>query len=69
MTHKHSDIANTYAGKACKVYTVDGTKEANICGRLHPFANIVALDGTVRIEVSWPTVARKMESDGLFYAC
>jgi hypothetical protein len=66
---EHRPIANKYAGRACLLYTLDGTKDANICGRLNKYATIKALDGTMSIEVTWPLVERKMEGDKTFYAC
>lgn len=68
-THRFQFIADKYVGKSCKLYTLDGTKDALICGRLNQFASIAARDGSASIEVNWPTVARKMESDATFYAC
>ena len=62
-------IADNYAGKACQLYTLDGVKDATICGRLNPHATIASMDGVSKIEVNWFTVARKMEGDGAFYAC
>jgi hypothetical protein len=69
MSHKHQDIADLHTGRLCQLYTLDGTKPALICGRLNHFASIAAVDGSASIEVNWPTVARKMEGDGVFYAC
>jgi hypothetical protein len=69
MTHKNIDIANKYAGEACQVYTLDGIKEGIVSGRLHEFATIRALDGSINMQVNWPTVERKMTQDKLFYAC
>ncbi len=67
MTNR--EIAELYTGKSCLLYTLDGTKEALICGRLNQFATIASREGAARIEVNWPTVARKMEGDKTFYAC
>ena len=69
MAHKHQTIANKLTGLSCKLYTLDGTKDALICGRLNQFASIVAVDGSASIEVNWPTVVRKMDGDATFYAC
>lgn len=67
--HKHQNIADAHTGKPCKLHTLDGTKDAIISGRLNKFATVSTLDGVVSIEVNWPTVARKMEGDAVFYAC
>lgn len=67
--HKHIDIANRYAGKACRLYTLDGIKEAVISNRLGQFATIKSLDGQYCASFNWPLVERKMESDKLFYIC
>lgn len=70
--HKYQDIANAWSGKPCKLYTLDGVKDAQICGRLEKFATIACRGdlGASNIQVNWPTVARKMESgDATFYAC
>lgn len=66
---KYQTIANKYAGEACNIYTLDGVKVGTISGRLNDFASIKALDGTINMQVNWPTVERKMEGDKLFYAC
>jgi hypothetical protein len=68
MTRLQS-IADQYTGRACRLYTLHGEKDATICGRLNNFASIAALDGSCSIEVNWLTVERKMTSDQLFYAC
>lgn len=68
-SHKHQSIADMYTGKACKLHTLHGVRDALICGRLNQFAAIAALDGSASIQVNWPTVARKMEGDCVFYAC
>ena len=68
MTHKYQTIADKYAGKACRAYTLDGEKDAVICGRLNQFATI-AIRNVGSFEVNWPTVERKMEGDRVFYAC
>lgn len=67
--HKHQKIADEFTGKPCRLYTLAGTKDALICGRLNQFASIAAVDGSGSIEVNWPTVARKMAGDCTFYAC
>ena len=69
MKHQYIDIANALTGKPCKIYTLDGLKDAMICDRLNKYATIVARDGTLSIEVNWPTVDRKMQDDGIIYAC
>jgi hypothetical protein len=61
-------IATKYLGAACSLYTLDGTKPAHI-ERSKSSACIVSDDGTMRLIVNWQTVARKMESDKLFYSC
>ena len=66
---KYQAIADKYVGQRCKLYTLDGVKDALVCGRLNQFASIAARDGSASIEVNWPTVARKMEGDATFYAC
>jgi hypothetical protein len=40
MSHKYLAIANAWSGKPCKLYTLDGVKDALICGRLERFATI-----------------------------
>lgn len=67
--HKHQAIADAYAGEPCNVYTLDGTKQGIISGRMADYAVIRTLDGAVSMQVNWPTVQRKMQSDKLFYAC
>jgi len=69
IADKYQAIADKYAGKLCLLYTLNGTQEAIICGRMNEFATIHAIDGPLSIEVNWPTVERKMESDKLFYTC
>lgn len=66
---KYQTIANKYTGAACAIYTLDGIKAGTISGRLDAFATVRALDGSVGMQVNWPTVECKMESDKLFYAC
>lgn len=69
---EHIAIADKWSGKPCKLYTLDGIKDALICGRLERFATIVVPHdgGANNIQVNWPTVARKMEGgDFTFYAC
>ena len=68
QSHKHQAIADKYVGQACTMRTLDGYKDAIICGRLQPFAVISTIPSGHTIQVNWPTVARKMESDKLFYA-
>ena len=61
---EHIAIADKWGGKPCRLRTVDGIKDALICGRLERFATIaVAHDGGANnVQFSWPTVARKMET-------
>ena len=42
--HKYQTIADKHAGQRCKLYTLDGVKDALICGRLNQFASIAARD-------------------------
>ena len=42
MAHKYQEIANQYAGKACKLYTLDGVKDAIICGRLEKVGKVTS---------------------------
>lgn len=66
---EHRVIAERYTGAPCFLYTLDGVKDALVCGRLHKFATIRAMDSTISIEVTWPLVERKMEGDKTFYTC
>ncbi len=66
---EHKVIAERYTGADCLLYTMDGIKEAQVCGRLNKYATIMARQGGMKIEVTWPLVARKMEGDKTFYAC
>lgn len=66
---EHCTIAERYTGAPCKLYTLDGILDATICGRLHKFATIKAMQGGMSIEVTWPLVERKMEGDKTFYTC
>lgn len=65
---EHKTIADTFTGEACKLYTLDGVKDAIIAGRLCRFATVRAFNG-MSIEVTWPLVERKMQGDKTFYAC
>lgn len=66
---EHCVIAERYTCAPCLLYTLDGIKDAIICGRLHKYATIKAMDCTMSIEVTWPLVERKMQGDKTFYAC
>lgn len=67
--NKHQKIAAKYAGEACKVCTLDGIKEGIISGRLNKYASIRTFDASIDMQVNWPAVELKMQSDKLFYAC
>jgi hypothetical protein len=67
--HKHQNIADIYTGENCLLYTLDGIKEAQVCGRQNQFATIMARKGAMKIEVNRPLVERKMQGDKTFYAC
>lgn len=51
---EHKAIADKWSGKPCRLYTLDGIKDAMICGRLERFATIcVAHDmGVNNIQVN-----------------
>ncbi len=66
---EHWVIAERYTCASCYLYTLNGTIDAIICGRLHKFATIKALKGGMSIEVTWPLVERKMQGDKTFYTC
>lgn len=68
MTANHKEIADKYTGKDCYLYTLDGTEQAKI-QHAGEHAVIASEESRLSIFVSWLTVARKMESDKLFYAC
>lgn len=66
MTNNNQVIADKYAG----FIPLTGLKKASYIRRRQcDYANVKAIDGSISMQVNWPTVERKMQSDKLFYAC